>query len=390
MDIIRFCSEYCVGCGICKSERNIEMMENKKGYLHPVFQGNEDVFLQSVCPIMESYSDGEREDLVWGKIKGAFAAHAADAKIRKTASSGGVLTALALFLLETKKVDGILQVCVDPEHPTETICRVSRTREQILECCGSRYSISSPWLNLSDQIEEGMRYAAIGKPCDIMALRRLKENEKLYDEILYLLSFFCAGLPSKDANQQLLMQLDCKMEDCASLCYRGNGWPGYATAIDRDGGIHTMEYSKAWGGILGRDVHPYCRLCFDGIGEAADIVCGDGWYIKDGEPDFSEGEGRNIVFARNMSGLKLMQEAETAGYLQMEKWQALSDLQIIQKYQYTRKTTMRAKLLGYRICGRTVPFYSRSLLRKLSKQANGKQKMKIFLGTVRRIVQKKI
>ena len=43
------------------------------------------------------------------------------------------------------------------------------------------------------------------------------------------MSFFCAGLPSIDAQKKLLEEMGCNSR-VVSLRYRGNGWPGYATA----------------------------------------------------------------------------------------------------------------------------------------------------------------
>jgi len=290
MNVTKICTEYCIGCGLCKSELNVEIKENTKGYIYPEFSNKNEEFLKNVCPIMDNHKDAKEYNSIWGNVDMAVGAYATDAEIRKKASSGGVLTALSLYLLETGKVDGIIQVSADTNNPSKTVCRISTKREQVLDCCGSRYSISTPWYELSSKIDITKKYAAIGKPCDILALRRLRDYNKKYSCIEYLLSFFCAGLPSQDAQKALLSQIGCKNDECVSLTYRGNGWPGYTTAIDKDGKEYTMEYSRAWGKILGRDVHPYCRLCIDGIGEAADISCGDGWYIKDGEPDFSERE----------------------------------------------------------------------------------------------------
>jgi len=386
----KLCAQYCIGCGICRSELALEMQENEKGYVHPVFLDEQDIFLQKVCPVIMDHKEKLESNSIWGNVERAVSAYATDPIIRKKASSGGLLTALSVYLLETGKVDGIIQVSVDNENPTKTRCRISETKEQVVACCGSRYSISSPWINLSQMIQEGKRYAAIGKPCDIAALRRLCDVNENYKGIEYLFSFFCAGLPSKDAQKELLTKIGCGSDACVSLSYRGNGWPGYTTAVAKDGMEYTMEYSRAWGQILGRDVHPYCRICVDGIGEAADIACGDGWYIKDGEPDFAENDGRNVAFARNEKGITLLREAEAAGYIQTAEWEDLKQLQIIQKHQYTRKTTMRAKLCGYRICGRRVPKVDRRLLKKYAQDATWKQKAKVFLGTVKRIWQGKI
>lgn len=390
MNVTKVCTEYCIGCGLCKSELDVEMKENAKGYIYPTLTNKNEDFLKNVCPIMDNHIKVKEYNSIWGNIEMVVGAYAADADIRKKASSGGALTALALYLLDTGKVDGIIQVSQDASNPTKTVCQISTTREQVLNCCGSRYSISSPWYELSTKVDMTKKYAAIGKPCDILALRRLRDYDKKYNCIEYLLSFFCAGLPSQDAQRELLSKMGCKNEKCTSLTYRGNGWPGYTTAIDADGKEYTMEYSRAWGKILGRDVHPYCRLCIDGIGEAADISCGDGWYIKDGEPDFTERDGRNIVFTRNAIGTRLLKSAMESGYVVYENWENLDELKIIQKHQYTRKTTMKSKLLGYNLCLRKVPSYDGKLLSGYAKKASFKQKVKIFLGTVKRIVQRKI
>ena len=116
----------------------------------------------------------------------------------------------------------------------------------------------------------------------------------------------------------------------------------------------------------------------DGIGEAADIACGDGWYIKDGKPDFSEGEGRNLTFVRNEIGCKLIKDAEDSGYLVTEEWQDIEQLKTIQKYQYTRRTTMNARLSAYHMCNRKTPRYDKKTLREYAKSATMKEKVMIL------------
>lgn len=393
MKIYDVCNEYCIGCGLCKSELHTEMKKDENGYIKPIFERNShtEEFLENVCPVTGLQSSKIQKAELWGEAVNVYEGYSTDSIIRKKASSGGMLTALAIFLLESGKVDGIIQVSVDENNPIYTKARVSTSKEQVLECCGSRYSISSPWINLSECIEEDKKYAAIGKPCDIRALYYLRKHNTAYSNIVYLLSFFCAGLPSENANNRLLESLGCKKEKCQSLTYRGNGWPGYATAIDDEGNNYQMEYSKAWGGILGRDINPYCRLCLDGIGESADISCGDGWYItEDGEPDFSERDGRNIVFARTELGENLLREAMNAGMIEMSHWNDLNQLKIIQKYQHTRKVTMQAKITAYKLMGKRVPVYNKRVLKEYAKSASQKEKARVFLGTIKRIITKKI
>lgn len=388
-DAVVLCEQYCIGCGLCKSELKREFVQDDKGYAFPILKEEDSAFLKDVCPVLDEHIQNSNGG-VWGNTIEILSAFSNNIKIRRKASSGGVLTSLAVYLLETKSVDGIIHIssCADDVIATKAV--ISETADQVIERCGSRYSISSPWKELSSQINIDQKYAAIGKPCDIAALRRYNETTHKYVNISHYLSFFCAGMPSKTANENLLRDLGCPSEKCISLTYRGNGWPGYATAKDKGGETYTMEYSKAWGGILGRDVHPFCRLCMDGIGEYADIACGDGWFIKNNEPDFSEREGRNVVLVRNQQGKQLMDAAVKAGYIMSEDWDNIKNLAIIQKYQYTRKATMLAKLLAYRICGRKVPEYDRKTLRSYSKDIALSQQVKIFLGTLKRLVRKRI
>ncbi len=386
--------EYCIGCGLCQSEGIAKLNRNEKGFYYP---SKEDInretesFFEKVCPSSGQQLKFFDTTSIWGKREQIYAAYATEKDVRRKASSGGVLTALCSYLLREKKVDGIIHVGVADGSPFETKCYCSTTVEEVVSRCGSRYAISAPLLELSTLVEEGRRYAFIGKPCDIIALRGFMQNENKYSNIIYLLSFFCAGLPSNEANRLLLKRLGCEEEKCSRLTYRGEGWPGCATAEDEEGKKHTMSYSESWGGILGRDVNPYCKFCMDGIGEMADISCGDGWYLNNAmQPDFSEREGRNVVFTRSPEGEALFREAVRLGYICAELWEKEEHIKYIQKYQHTRRSTMRVKLLAFRLLGREVPNYSKYVVKCYEKDASVKQRIKIFAGTVKRILQRRV
>ncbi len=386
--------QYCVGCGLCHSEKSVELHRDEKGYFYPVNYENDTEkleFMDKVCPAQGKGVSSLSGDNVWGNYIGAYATYSTDEILRKKASSGGTLSALAIYLLEEKKVDGIIHVGVIADSLYETTCYCSTTREEVIGRCGSRYAISSPWYSLSEMVDVEKTYCVIGKPCDVMALRNMMKENSKYDKcIKYVLSFFCAGLPSKDANQKLVDSLESGCKG-VSLNYRGNGWPGYATLVDEKGESHRMEYSKSWGGILGRDIHPYCRFCPDGIGEMADVACGDGWYTNEaGEPDFSEKEGRNITFSRNGKGQKLLEEAQKAGYISLDEWDNIEVLKRIQKYQYTRRTTLFAKMLAFKIMGKETPKFPLKTVKGFRKSGNVKEELRIFLGTVKRALKGKV
>ena len=387
--------KYCIGCGLCKSAGSLPMEKNGSGYLtisSRKLDSEAKKFIHDVCPTGDENLKRTSSRDIWGtRLKTVFS-WANDKDVRRIASSGGILTAMAIFLLETNRVDGIIHTKVSDESVIENEVHISTCKEDVLHSAGSRYSPSSPLKNIFQIIDKQKRYAFIGKPCDVSALRNCLEIMPDYkDCITFMFSFFCAGLPSRKANENLLLKLNTSEKDCQTLTYRGNGWPGEATALKKDGTSSSMSYEKAWGGILGRDVHPFCRFCMDGTGERADISCGDGWYLKEnGEPSFEESEGRNIVFLRTEKGRQVFFEALAEGYISCDDNVTDEYLKKVQKYQYSRKACMKYKMLAHGIMFKDSPYNKISSVSAFARYAENKEKWKFFIGTVKRIVKGKI
>lgn len=387
--------EYCTGCGLCKSVCNVRFVQDSKGYNVPQLENNEQLrFCERVCPAAGAPSKMMAAEKAWGKTEKVYLGWSSNSDIRRKASSGGVLTSLCCYLLDMKIVDGIIQTTYDDKLPYKTRTVVSYSSKDVLSCMGSRYSISSPLFDICEMVKDNNTYAFVGKPCDVSALKMyFRDNKNLANKIKYLFSFFCAGEPSELAQKKLLHQLGCKTEaECYSLQYRGNGWPGYATVEKKDGTKSTMTYNDSWGKILGRDVRKCCRVCLDGIGEFADVSCGDAWYLtKDGKPDFTERDGRNVVFARTRSGAELLEQAYNSGYVNLNPYKDYEEvLRQIQKYQYERRATMGIMLTAMRLCGKTIPLYDKYILKQFGKMGSFSQKVKRLFGTMKRIKQGKI
>lgn len=387
--------KYCTGCGLCHSVLNTRLEKNDKGFISPEQTSIEDhlQFFQSVCPAGGAYTNRIVSSEIWGPAKGAYLGWSKDPYIRNKASSGGVLTSICCELLKMSLVDGIIQVKASDCIPYGTQTVISRTEEDVKLCMGSRYAISSPLENILQIIEPNKKYAFVGKPCDVLALRSFQlQNKEMADQIKYVFSFFCAGIPSDSAQKQLLLALGTNEDRCNHLQYRGNGWPGYVTVTDVKGNYASMTYNDSWGKILGRDIPPICRFCLDGIGLTADVVCGDAWYTKiDGTPDFSERDGRNIVIARTEMGKDLIQICLQNGRLELQNYDLnSSELSGIQKYQYERKATMISMIYAMKIAGKKCPSYNDTLLKIYSKNVSKKLIVKRFLGMLRRVINGKV
>lgn len=384
MDIYQ---KYCTGCGLCQSIGESELNRDERGFLHPI--KNSDL-LKKVCPVSGVQANALDKNNIWGRSEGVYLGWSNNSFIRNKASSGGILTEIACYLLNSKKVHAIIHVGAGVESPTETSVFISETSDEVITHCGSRYCISSP-LSVIGKLDFRKKYAFIGKPCDVVTLRNYLEISPEYKEsIPYMLSFFCMGLPSAVAQQKLLQRLECS--DCKSLNYRGNGWPGFANATDAQGQVHQITYDESWGKILGRDLMPACRFCIDGIGELADISCGDAWYLTENKkPDFTEHEGRNVVFARTEKGNKLLSEMTKQKIVTLNQYTNYKEeLPFIQTSQWNRRREMSVRILTMKILGQKPPSYDSQLLGSYAKGLSVKQCFRVIAGTGKRILKGKM
>ncbi|MCD8291592.1 MAG: Coenzyme F420 hydrogenase/dehydrogenase, beta subunit C-terminal domain [Prevotella sp.] len=280
-----------------------------------------------------------------GGVKTICNAWASDSTIRHKSASGGVTTALAIYLLESGKVDAVLHIgTIENDYLHNELC-VSRTRKEICSHCGSRYAPVSMFSNIFRILENNKqeKFCFIGKPCDVAAVRNIiKEYPQYESKFPYLLAIFCAGMPSYNATIQAINSF-AHNSTPISLSYRGDGWPGYFTVKYSDGKVNRMTYNESWGKILGRQLGFRCKICPDGIGLLADIASGDSWNTKDGYPDFTESEGRNFCFIRTNIGKQIFDEAVKAGYIETEILD-IDKIKDIQRYQYNRR-----HLIGWRV-----------------------------------------
>ncbi|MBN2106592.1 MAG: Coenzyme F420 hydrogenase/dehydrogenase, beta subunit C-terminal domain [Deltaproteobacteria bacterium] len=241
--------------------------------------------------------------------------YAADNELRFRASSGGVLTALSLYCLEQEHMAFIFHTGMDPMAPWKNITVQSSNRQQLIRHAGSRYNASSPCDSLA-LIEACDRPCVfIGKPCDVAAVAALRAKRPALDKNLgMVLTFFCAGTPSVSATLDLLSKLAVDAAQVRGLRYRGNGWPG-GFSIKKNTGSHcqVLSYEDSWH-FLQKYRCLRCHLCPDGLGEMADISCGDAWHRHDKN---SNDPGRSLVLVRSEHGREMLKKAIRAGYIQL-------------------------------------------------------------------------
>jgi len=329
---------------------------------------------------------------LWGPMVSVLVGSSTDAALRHHASSGGALSAILLHLLDSGVVDYVLQTAASDTFPLDNLTVASRNRTEIYQAAGSRYSPSAPLSDVVRCLEQPGRFALVGKPCDIAGARSLAlHDRRVGKKIPVMISCFCAGVPSIIGTRTILQLLEIDEAEVAQFRYRGNGWPGKATATLRNGREYSMSYVESWGNILSRHVQHRCKICPDGSGGFADIVCGDAWHSDDkGYPIFGEGEeeGRSLIVTRTSIGERHVRAAIAAGCLDTEAL-SISDIEAMQPYQARRKRLVLSRLLAMAAIGWHIPrFRGLNLLRAAVSESVFGQ-IRSFAGMMKRLVTRR-
>ncbi|MCW3158744.1 Coenzyme F420 hydrogenase/dehydrogenase, beta subunit C-terminal domain [Micropruina sonneratiae] len=350
----------CSGCGACVLlDAGLSMRLDDAGFARPqrVSRQSASVFnpaFNRVCPgarVEAQTPVGSTRHATMGSFVEAHQGWSIDGEFRHMGSSGGVLSALASWLISSGRVATVVGAAADVGIPTRTVSVEIKTRRDALEAAGSRYG---PVANATLARIGDENSAFIGKPCEVSAVRALARTRGAEPPLL--LSFYCAGTPSQSATDDLVRDL-AEGQDVRAMWYRGRGWPGYFTVVREDGTEGALSYDESWGKALGPSAQWRCKLCVDGIGESADLVAADYWRTDDrGYPLFEEGEGVSAILARTKRGADILADAVADGILHVEPLD-VDDLAAVQPFQVTRRSTLWGRLLGARLAGRATPSY---------------------------------
>jgi coenzyme F420 hydrogenase subunit beta len=310
--------------------------------------------------------------------------HATDPEIRHKASSGGLLTALALHCLEEEGMEQVIHVGADGGQPWLNKTIRSRTRGEMLAATGSRYAPASPCDRLGDIEAGGGQSVFIGKPCDTAAAMMARRQRPELDAKLGLvLAFFCAGAPSTNATLDLLKAMGIAPETVKRLIYRGEGWPGgFKVQIEGQVKPKFIPYMESWGELAKQ--RPFrCHLCPDGLGRLADLACGDAWEKFTGNGN----EGLSLVLVRTERGREILHRAMTAGRVKLRRV-GVREVLRAQVNLLERRTQIHGRLLGMKLLGVPTPRLKGFQLSRDWWRLPAKEKARTVLGTMRRIVRR--
>jgi coenzyme F420 hydrogenase subunit beta len=395
----------CIGCGLCQSvagEDKIQVLKGNTGFLVPIVSDTMDAAtadqIYATCPgvRVQGLPDNliatdTKVDNVWGPWQRMVRAWAGDAEQRHIGATAGVLTALACHLLQTKQVDFILHTKTHTSEPSFGEMHISRTPAEVLQGSGSRYGPTAPLISINKVLDMGQAFAFIGKPCDVAGLRNYAEQDARVDALVkFTLAPVCGGWGPPASTENFYRRMGVEPEQVTGLRYRGHGCPGPTQITTKDTVIEA-HYLDFWGDDASMWDMPFrCKVCPDGIGEAADIAAADTWIL--GSPTREESAtdlGTNAIIARSQAGAQLLAQAAQAGALTIEQDITPDDMSVYQPHQMRKKYAVAPRYQGLKDAGqlavRTQRLRVDELAAELPFEVNERQR----LGTIERVAKGK-
>jgi len=395
-EIVR--SGLCIGCGLCESvagPARISLAMTAGGAERPIVHEPLDAdalrAISAVCPgVIVRGADrvrlprrGVTHDAVWGPIAQVVMCHASDPVVRHRGSSGGALTALAQFLLESGRVAMVVHVAASRAAPMRSEGHVSFDRASVMDAAGSRYGPAAPLRSLCEILDGGRPFALIGKPCDVTAVRSLARIDARVDaQMRYALAMVCGGASTLGPSRKVLSRFGVDERELALFRYRGHGNPGMTALETVDGRRFGLSYDEMWGGDEASwQLQSRCKICPDAIGEAADIVAGDAW--RGGVPPLDD-DGSGALIVRTAAGLELFDAAAHAGALTVLRPLPIRRLDDCNPHQVAKKKAVAARLVGIRAAGGRVPRVRGLRIVRLGLLASARTNLAELRGAFRR------
>ncbi len=277
-------TEGCTGCGLCENVCPSQGVDLKKTA--------EELFA----------SGAFHEDV--GYFINSYTGCALDDTIRERATSGGVVTSLLVYLLETRTIDGALVVTLD-EEPLKTKYINATTREDIIKCAQTKYQITSVTIH-ADTL--GEKTAVVGPPCVIHGMRKMQNV--CGKKIDLLIGLFCWVNMEKEATEFLLEKLGIKFSEVESIEYRSGDYLG-GFKVQLKNGTARFLGKECYNTLPLLFAPERCLLCCDFTNELADISVGDAKFMD-------SQKGHTFILTRSEKGETILKACENRGYIRTE------------------------------------------------------------------------
>ena len=305
----------CTGCGGCKyacPKKAINIIETISGYLQAKIDYEKCIHCGvcvKVCPQCNDFGLDSIDKYLLGDVVNSYHGHAVNEKIRHQGQTGGVVTSLLCYLLDSKKIDNAIVNSFDSTISNTLVLNAS-TKEELIGAAGSYYVQSA----VLDKIDPQKKTALVALGCQSQALKYIKNIGLSTPE--YIIGLICAGNYSRHYISAISKYSGVKKNKIINFRFRdkiSNGWPG-KISIQYNNKNVIME------GSIRHKLKPvfesyHCLLCFDQMNIMSDIVVGDPWGIELDDKEKKYGE--SVIIVRTQKGEVLLKQAVESGYIKI-------------------------------------------------------------------------
>lgn len=293
-----------------------------------------------------------------GHIESTWVGYATDTGIRSRGTSGGLTVGLLVYLLERKRIDGVLLVGSNRTQPLEHDIRVMTTREEIEDAWGSKYypmPIAARFREFMERGNRNKRYAAVLLGCHMRSLRLMERRIPALRQTVVLriglICGYCSGFKGL-LDQAEDWKLE-KLHTIRRIDYREGKWPGnvriQADGFDKRTSIYDFLPRLPF------TTNQRCMMCSDLMNETADITVGDAWLRELTE---RKDEGWSVIAIRNAAAAELVMSAQRDGALHLQPIDTETFVRSQEKPMRYKKSALRVRMAFMsRVLGAGLPDY---------------------------------
>jgi len=275
-------------------------------------------------------------------------------RIRYDGSSGGMVTEILLYLLERNLIQAAVITRMKKNQPFEAEAYIARDRNDIISGQGSKYCPVSNCFLFKEIGQSTGKYAFVGLPCQMAALRKAQRlNKKLIENIPFALGLFCSRTPNSHATRFLIDSIGIRRDKVKRIRYRGGGHPGRFEVALSDGSTKSIGHldNRYWGFTFLYFFKPLrCWLCHDHSAELADWSFADNWSKNSLER--SHKIGTSVVVARTENSAQIIQQMRDGGMIKTEE---VSPASVIRQQELIKKSNVSSRLWVVDKAGKKIP-----------------------------------
>jgi coenzyme F420 hydrogenase subunit beta len=320
---IQYISEniLCTACGGCKGVcpvDAIKMNTNIAGYIFANVDSERCIECGKclkVCPSVKgNLLHDNNKDIFYGEIESTYVGYATDKKVRQVSQSGGVVTALLSYLVDSNEIDGAIVNRFNTSSSRPKVFFESDI-SKIHDSAGSYYTQSSV-------VEEILKHqdkktAAVLLGCQSESVKLIRETFPNVVLPEYLIGLICAGQHSGNYIDELTSRAGGFPKGISKFRFRdkqAGGWPGHTKIESVNGKSKILNKDIRQSLKPAFEVHR-CLYCFDQMNIYSDITVGDPWGIH----EKLDRKGYSVIIARTNKGKELIEKAIKEGVINAEK-----------------------------------------------------------------------